>query len=241
MDRQAAIFDFDSRFFGRDSSWRVQDPRLGMIGAIRDAKTIFDCLSKHQGEKDFRLADHFQHLDPGFVESAQDERVALLPQIHLAPTAQQHRFRGRDLYLLTWTKEAGMVDLLKDLVQRTLETSPKQRSTLPYQRGNPLESASVMELRTEDLNGLAGVDDLPLARFRRIRSLVSINDGQPAERPGPYDRVFVYTSDPVLALLLERYILENQDRFTAGRNALMLSLVARVKEEALLEAQRAAL
>lgn len=235
MERQAVIFDFDSRLYGKDASWRVQDPRLGMSGTLRDAGAVVAFIQSHRQDRDFCLSDHYQHLDPGAVDSRHAEGLTLLPVEHLAPTAQQHRFRGRELYLMTWTRDGGMEGILRNLVRQSIETTV--RSSLPYQKGNPLDAAELLELRPTDLEGVDGSDGLALARFRRLRSLLSIDEGPQAERPGPFDRLFVYTTDPVLALLLDRFILEFQDRFTAGRNALLLAVIANVSEEAMLAAR----
>lgn len=235
MERQAVIFDFDSCLYGKDVSWRVQDPRLGMSGALRDASTVVEFLQSRRHERDFCLTDHYQHLEPGFVDSRHAEGLALLPLEHVAPTAQQHRFRGREMFLLTWTRQGGMEGILRNLVRQSIGNAA--RSSLPYQKGNPLDAAELLELRPADLEGLHPTEGLALARFRRLRSLLSITEGPQAERPGPFDRLFVYTADPVLALLLDRFILEFQDRFTAGRNALLPAVIAHVTAEAMLAAR----
>lgn len=237
---QAAIFDFDARIFGKQASWRVQDPRIGYSGSLKDPAWVYRYWQDHQTEKGFSITESLSLIDPGFVEASSAEGFTFLPLEHLAPTALQHRIRGRSLFLLTAASTAGLEPLLRDLVKQTFEIAPGPRSNLPSQRGNPLETADLLECRPVDLAGVTSADDLALARFRRIRSLVVIRDEQTAERPGPFERIFVYTSDPVLAMLIDRFILENQDRFEAGRNALMLSLIANINSDAVMAAQKTA-
>jgi hypothetical protein len=236
--KQAAIFDFDSRIFGKQASWRVQDPRLGYSGSLKNPDWVFRYWQEHQKLKGFNLTDSLSLIDPGFVEASSAEGFTFLPVEHLASTALQHRIRGRSLLLLTVASTAGLENLLRDLVRQTFQNLPGPRSNLPSRRGNPLETAELIECRPVDLAGITSADKLPLARFRRIRSLVAIRDKQEAERPGPFERIFVYTSDPVLAMLIDRFILENQDRFEAGRNALMLSLIANISSDAVMAAQK---
>ncbi len=235
---QAAIFDFDGRIFGKQASWRVQDPRIGYAGSVRDPGWVFRYWQDHRSEKGFDVTESLSLLDPGFVDVNSVEGFTFLPVEHLAPTALQHRIRGRSLYLLTTAASAGLEHLLRQLVKQTFESAPGPRSNVPAHRGNPLEAAELMECSPADLSGISTAEDLPLARFRRIRSLLDIRDEQQAERPGPFERIFVYTSDPVLAMMLDRFIIENQDRFEAGRNALMLSLIANINSDAVATAQK---
>ncbi|MBW7857869.1 MAG: hypothetical protein H3C43_06190 [Leptonema sp. (in: Bacteria)] len=229
--KQAAIFDFDSRIFGKDIGWRITDPRIGLSGSVKDSNWMLEFWQKHQNENDFRIGDKLSLVEPESVESAKPDTIPFLPLEYLASTAQLHRIRSRSLFLLTAAVSSGLDLMLRRIIETTFEKTPGRRSNLPAQRGNPLDEAEFLELRPVDFEGIRRIDDMPKARLQRLSSLISIHDQQEAERPGPFERIFFYTSDLQMAELTNRFINENQHRFIEGRNALMLSFITKVNTE----------
>lgn len=225
--KQAAIFDFDSRIFGKDIGWRITDPRIGFSGSVKDSNWMLEFWQKHQNEKDFRISDKLALVEQESVESPKPDSIPLLPLEYLASTAQLHRIRSRSLFLLTAATSSGLDVILRTFIETTFENTPGRRSNLPAQRGNPLEEAEPLQLRPIDFEGIHTIEDMPTGRLRRLSSLISIHDQQEAERPGPFERIFFYTSDLVMAEITNRFINENQHRFQEGRNALMLSLITK--------------
>lgn len=226
--KQSAIFDFDSRIFGKNIGWRIIDPRVGFSGSIKDSNWMIEFWQKHQDQKDFRITDKLILVESESAEVTAPSTIPFLPIEYLASTAQLHRIRNRSLLLLTAATTSGLDTILRKIIETTFDQTPGRRSNLPAERGNPLEEAELLEL---SLNGLTDVSDMASARLKRLSSLLSLTDLQEAQRPGPYERIFFYTTDPVMAEITNRFINENQHRFVEGRNALMLSLITKANIE----------
>jgi len=235
--KQAVIFDFDNRIFGNQSSWRIHNPRAGFSGSIKDAAWAFQYWLDHRSEKGFSITDSLALAESGFVSAeslshgttsqtklGQSTGFSYLPFEHVTATAIQHRIRSRQIYLLSAVAKAGIEQLLWQLTRQTFEAS-MPKSNLPTQKMNPVDEIELLGCNDHEVFEISSVSDLALIRFRRIKTLITIRDQQQAQRPGPFERIFVYTSDVVLAMLLDQLIVEKQDQFEAGRNALMVSLI----------------
>ncbi|MCR9141890.1 MAG: hypothetical protein NXI24_06530 [bacterium] len=245
-EKNAAIFDFDGVLYSSSARWKIIDARLGVVG------------SRVAWEAGLRMYDQASQKFPGLqlnecfapdeFEFAvlRDHANLTLPR-HLMKTAQNHIFRGHDLFVLS---RYSFRDFL-----RVNERFMGQPGPLPL-KGNPFEHSRL--LVTEDYSAAHGNTGASLnQKFRRIVSMLELNrdteethppsdDRDPAGAPdsaiadqgaddsapetGMYSRVFLYYTETGYPDLADQFLRSTMDDLAGGRNAIVVSYIADVPE-----------
>lgn len=171
--------------------------------------------------RDRFLPDYYA-LDAFPYDELEDSRgMNILTPDLIRTTARTHGQKGRDVFVLSMTAQTGILHFLRQLI-------PAEKGPIPYP--DPFESCDVLELRKEDLDEIRRSSDLPLARMRRMLSLLSYNDGRPTASPGPYERIFYHSTDKVAAELVSGYVQKNHSLLEDGRNAILVYYIARAHD-----------
>tara|TARA_Y100001937_G_scaffold12497_2_gene16034 strand:+ start:40650 stop:41330 length:681 start_codon:yes stop_codon:yes gene_type:complete len=220
---QAAIFDFDSVLFHETNVWKVKHPAVGILGMAASTADVLKYFQNGilKGQEGKALPEYYS-LDHFPYDVLKDSSAFnILPPELVRTTARTHAQKRRDLYVLSMTRRTGILRFLCDLI-------PPEKGPIPFP--NPFEDCNVLELRTEDLDEIRKSTDLPLARMRRMLSLLSYNDGRPTAAPGPYERIFYHTTDRVAAELVSGYVQKNHSLLDDGRNAILVYYIARAED-----------
>jgi hypothetical protein len=226
-EKNAAVFDFDGVLYSSTARWKVIDTRLGVIGSRvtweRGLRLYDQASQKFEGIK---LTECFAPDEFEFA-SVREHPHLTLPQ-HLMKTAQNHAFRGHDLFVLS---RYAFRDFL-----RVNERFMGQPGPLPLHE-NPFEQARI--LATENYSAVHGDTRLSLEwKFRTLAGMLSRKEdaepkpasadaGQDVPDPGErYTRVFLYYTEPAYAALVEDFIRRELEALTGGRNAIVASFIA---------------
>ncbi len=242
-ERNAAIFDFDGVLYSSSARWKIIDARLGVIGsrvAWEAGLRMYDqAAQKFPG---LRLNECFAPDEFEF-EIVRDHANLTLPR-HLMKTAQNHVFRGHDLFVLS---RYAFRDFL-----RVNERFMGQPGPLPL-KGNPFEHSRL--LVTEDYSAAHGDTSRSLQqKFQMIASMLERRSdseeesdsggsvsgsaaslpaatADPAsESPDAYSRIFLYYTEADYPGLAESYVRAEMDTLSGGRNAIVTSFIADVPE-----------
>ena len=222
MAKQAAIFDFDSVLFHPENIWKVKHPAVGILGMAADTETVIGQFQKGMAKNENRCLPDYYSMDQFLYDELEDSGKynILVPEL-VCTTARTHKQKRRDVMVLTMTRKTGILQFLQALV-------PPEKGPIPFP--NPFEECDVLELRSEDLDEIKRTRDLPLARMRRMLSLLAYNDGRPTAPPGPYERIFYHTTDRVAAELVSGYVQKNHSLLDDGRNAILVYYIARARD-----------
>ena len=222
MANQAAIFDFDSVLFHDSNIWKVKHPAVGILGMAASTSDVLQHFQKGILKTNGKHLPDYYSLDEFPYDLLDDSSsFNILPPELVRTTARSHGQKRRDLFVLSMTRRTGILNFLCDLI-------PPEKGPIPFP--NPFETCDVLELRTEDLDEIKRAQDLPLARMRRMLSLLSYNDGRPTAAPGPYERIFYHTTDRVAAELVSGYVHKNHSLLEDGRNAILVYYIARAHD-----------
>lgn len=238
-EKNAAIFDFDGVLYSSSARWKVIDARLGVIGSRVAWETGLRMF--HQAANKFAGLQLNECFAPDEFEFAtvRDHANLTLPR-HLIKTAQNHIFRGHDLFVLS---RYAFRDFL-----RVNERFMGQPGPLPL-KGNPFEQSRL--LVTEDYGAAHSNTSLSLKeKFRTIASMLERhNDSGDSEASGktqpdapttstetdspdlvPYSRIFLYYTEATYPDLSDEYLRKEMDELVGGRNAIVTSYIANVPE-----------
>ncbi|HBS03437.1 MAG TPA: hypothetical protein DEA96_00625 [Leptospiraceae bacterium] len=222
MANQAAIFDFDSVLFHERNIWKVKHPAVGILGMAASTNDVLkhfqNGILKREGK---HLPDYYSLDEFPYDQLEDSSGFNILTPDLVRTTARTHAQKRRDVFVLSMTRRTGILDFLCDLI-------PPEKGPIPFP--NPFETCEVLELRTEDLDEIKRAQDLPLARMRRMLSLLSYNDGRATAAPGPYERIFYHTTDRVAAELVSGYVQKNHSLLEDGRNAILVYYIARAHD-----------
>ncbi|MEQ9366245.1 MAG: hypothetical protein RIF32_18545, partial [Leptospirales bacterium] len=179
-EKNAAIFDFDGVLYSSSARWKVIDARLGVIGS----RVAWEAGLRMYGQASRKFAglQLNECFAPDEFEFAvvRDHANLTLPR-HLMKTAQNHIFRGHDLFVLS---RYAFRDFL-----RVNERFMGQPGPLPL-KGNPFEHSRL--LVTEDYGAAHSNTDASLQdKFQRIVSMLERGDAsgvsqEPAEAPATF-------------------------------------------------------
>jgi len=220
QDLQGVIIDLDGFFYRNDVDWKVVHPSIGVLGSmIRMEEGCRLFFAIREKDPTARFTDYFRiektrmsHNEPDLVDNT-------LPESLIVKTAINHRFRGRELHLLSAFPFGMERDYLNELFetgkQFPLEQNPFDRITTFVLTGaertnrQKIEALELLLKRTET----AGDAEKQNERF----------ETQPEERPSPllFNRIFYYHHDPEMLPLLNECVKQNATTFEEGRNALI--------------------
>lgn len=217
--KQAAIFDFDGILYNPENTWRVTTPLLGRPGSLARMDDAMKFIRRHMGS-DVRILDYYALDAHEYQVAHKDEVLNLLTPDLLRPTARGHQIRGRQLYILTLTDLLG----IRDIIMRMI---PKEEG--PFENKNPFDNAKNLLLRDTELIDIKRARELPLARMRRILSLLRHTDNRNTAQPGPFSRIFLYTTDRILAELITDQMAKIHQDLVDGRNSVIVHYVAKEK------------
>ncbi|MCB1138062.1 MAG: hypothetical protein KDK23_04865 [Leptospiraceae bacterium] len=225
MARQAAIFDFDSVLFHEKNIWKVKHPAAGILGMAAATGQVMQHFQNGILKSRDRFLPDYYSLDEFPYDELEDSKGynILTPDL-VRTTARTHGQKRRDVLVLTMTEQTGILHFLQHLI-------PPEKGPIPFP--DPFADCEVLELRKEDLDEIKRAADLPLARMRRMLSLLAYNDGRATASPGPYERIFYHTTDRVAAELVGGYVQKNHNLLEDGRNAILVYYVARARDLAM--------
>ncbi|MCB1324340.1 MAG: hypothetical protein H7A21_17365 [Spirochaetales bacterium] len=222
-ERMAAVFDFDGLVYQAQSQWKVRNARLGVLGSRvlwKDAFVLYEDLI--QRFPDLRITDCFTLDEYGYDRVTPGPDLPnITPPDSIMKTAQNHVFRGHDLLLLSRSTHRDLLVITEHLMgeprfpvlknpfeQARFLTPAEDRLPILKDHGVDLKFALLSSLvrRNEDLQANAGQED----RDARSR----------------YNKIFLYHTERSYVERVERFVRENLDSLTDGRNAIVPSYIA---------------
>ena len=229
-EKYAAIFDFDGVLYSQSARWKIIDARLGVVGSR---------VSWEQGLRMYNAATQkFEELQvtecfaPDEFEFAtvRDRANLTLPR-HLMKTAQNHAFRGHDIFVLS---RYAFRDFLR-VNERFMGNPGPLPGHLPSKE-NPFEHSKL--LVTEHYSTAHG--DVALSLSEKFRTITKMLSREGAAEPAQgdendqasedYARIFLYYTEDGYLKLVEDFVREEMQNLTGGRNAIVPSLIASIPE-----------
>ncbi len=219
----AAVFDFDGALYNNNARWKIADARLGVVGSRiawdRGLEQFDLARKKFPG---LLLGECFTPDEFEFETVRELEGNVTLPGV-LMKTAQNHVFRGHDIYILS---RYSFRDFMKVTERFMGDPGP-----LPMKE-NPFDYAKL--LTTEDYsvvqhNSREGVQ----AKFFLLQDMLRYDDLD-AEPPRfrensalpRYEKIFLYYTEDDYPPLIEPFVREKIEALSGGRNTFVLSYIA---------------
>lgn len=220
-EHKAAIFDFDGVVFQPDAGWKIIDARLGVVGSrVRWERgcVLYENYRRHN--PDALITECFALDEYAYGSAPVDGALNITPPDSVMKTAQNHRFRGHDLILLSQSSHRDLLDITEHLMGER---------RFPVLK-NPFEEArflSPVEQNPLILTG-HGIEH----KFAIISELLAYKhnlrfntENEPDDR-GRYHKIYLYTTEPAYAQVLEDFTRKNLDDLLGGRNAIVHSFIA---------------
>ena len=220
-EKNTAIFDFDGVLYSGTARWKIIDARLGVVGSRvtwEAGLRIYDqAAHKFEG---IQLTECFAPDEFEFATVRENAANLTLPR-HLMKTAQNHNFRGHDLFVLS---RYAFRDFL-----RVNERFMGQPGPLPM-KGNPFEHSRL--LVTEDYSAAHANTALSLQeKFRMLGSMLLRDESEDASAPtDTYTRIYLYYTEPAYIALTEEFLRNERESLAGGRNAIVTSYIADIPE-----------
>lgn len=215
-ETRAAIFDFDGIIFHPDTKWKVSDVRLGSTGSrISFEKALSSFKSLSRDNPDLLLTDCFT-LDEFEYDHRDAHEMNLTPPLLVAKNAQNHVFKGHDLYFLSICKHRELSDITKKFIGELRYPILK----------NPFEVAKHLYPEQDYYEGIHK------EKFELFLALMQKKDqkaSRSASKEKIYTRIYYYYSEEHFANQLRSFLKENFEKFEGGRNSITFSYIANTK------------
>jgi len=231
---QAAIFDFDGILFRKGSRWKIVNARLGMSGSLvsceKGLKLFQNVLLSNPEAK---LDDYFiieEYSPDGFPANGS---VDITPIENLIKTADNHRFRGRDIYILS-SNDFKKFYFIVERIFSKYRQYPNQT--------NPFNDCKSILSLAEKLNGNSLNSDNNEAsnKINFLQMLLKNSSDASGVNPEEYEfsggqkiarynKIFYYHTQSELVSVIDDFINSRKESFLDGKNALIPSYITNMK------------
>ena len=217
---QAVIFDFDGIFFRKGSRWKIINARIGISGSLMTCEKgleVFENVLKTN--PDANINDYFIIEEYAPDTFPANGSVDITPIEALVKTAENHLFRGRDLYILSTYNFSKFSFIIERIFEKYRQ--------FPLQ-SNPFEKTSgILSLR--DIKNGTPFNKIDLFRLMlKYREDLEINyknelNGHSFSR---YNKIFYYHTQADLLPVINDFINAEKDLLLDGKNSLIPSYIS---------------
>ena len=226
----AAVFDFDGVFFQPDTSWKIANPSMGVVGSRIPCKEGYRRFEEiRREEPDAELDEYF--VPDEFEYEAVDEEQNVLPISNLLHCARHHIFRRDDILIAVPPGFLGLI------VKRTERVFEQLKNFMlfenPFRRANRIYLPEEAPLPFHDYAGRPGLKAefyaayLKYSEGREERNRL-IEHFNPAGVF--YNKLFLYHTERALELKIQNMLHRDLERLTDGRNAVVPMYIAHIPE-----------
>lgn len=213
---QAVFFDFDGIMFRKSVRWKIINPAIGVSGSLVGCEKGYELYQKYktkhpesQFEENFIIEDYV----PNHMQA--DGSVDITPMETLIKTAENHRFRGRDLFIISgW--DFKRLDFITNRIFEKFRQFEKQI--------NPFLDCAMVSTHAETVSNCFTSKVHFLMKNMQLRTEEDANESC----TDGYSKAFYYHTDMDMIDLFQNLITNEKANLCGGRNALIPSYISKL-------------
>ncbi|MDH5656398.1 MAG: hypothetical protein OEZ34_10850, partial [Spirochaetia bacterium] len=210
---QAVIFDFDGIVFRKGCRWKIINPRAGISGSLVGHEEGMKILNKMmESHPDTKVSEYFLIEDYIPEPFPTNGSVDIIPIEDIVQAADNHRFRGRDIFILS-TKNFELFYFILDRIFHRYKNFPAQTNPFKYENNiihlNP-SGANELEAKINFFKNILKYSD----EKNPVQTHIQIENREILR----YEKIFYYHTQAEMVEPLSRFVNSDRTLFLEGQN-----------------------
>lgn len=219
MDTETlVVFDFDSILYNK-RNWKIVNPKIGKVGSLKDLLWVLNFYKERKYTENFDL---FSYCIPELEEilsipkqQIERENYNFFPLEKIQEMITNHKLNRRRMIFLTLILSSRIQEIIFNVLGSDLS--------------NSLYPIEWVQCWIDKEINIQNYDFPRLSRFLYIKSLLKKKETTEEEKiqtllTQKYQKIYYYTTDPILIEILKKHLLENYHIYKYKTNAIIAYL-----------------